>query len=139
MSEHLSEREQARIRKYVAACLPLLRLDQWQIDLLLEEPQEDDFYASVRTGNTRRHAELRVCKDWDKLDAGKKRWVLLHECAHLVLRPLLHTLSLIEDDAQTHIGAIGWGIWSATFHVQEELATDEIALCLLPYAPPWPR
>lgn len=86
--EHLSQKDTDDILRFITLARSHLRLDQWDIILMLEPPDDDDAIMDVTPTENHYSTQIRVSKEWPDLPDAVKKDTVVHELIHLLHRDL---------------------------------------------------
>lgn len=119
--------------RYARTVADRLGLRDWRFDVL-DADAEPGTFATVRVFDEKRHADLRLCAEWDALPAAQRRESLVHEVLHCHLRGV----AAVAREARTHLPPAAADIAEAVLRVEVELAVDALAHALAPLMPAYP-
>lgn len=126
---HLSKKDTEDILRFLTLARSYLRLDQWDVILMKEPPEEDDVVMEVTPQANHFTTQLRVCKDWAKQPDSSKRDTIIHELLHLLHRDI----SDVFDDAtygNTAVSVDACGLINQRWTLAEERVVSHLSKLL---------
>lgn len=86
--KHLSQKETDDILRFFTLARTHLRLDQWDLIIMWDAPEDDDSIMDVTPLDNHNTAQIRVASFWKELPDVAKRDTCIHELIHLAHRDL---------------------------------------------------
>lgn len=102
----------------------VLRLRDWSFKLHHFPLDDEDTIAEIDVVFGQKRASIRICREWNDLDADTRQRVALHEMLHVFMDP---TLRYLERTLPTLIGEPAKTAVCDAVHEQIEQAVDAIA------------
>lgn len=135
MPKFLPDRERKLLGPYVRDLANRMGLRDWTIHLMHEPTDDADAWADVTPLEGRKHANIRLCRDWAGMSPADKRHALVHELIHCHLAPVQDAirLDLVRPPGQTAYD-LAFGGYRRTV----EYAVDGLADAVGPLMPSYP-
>jgi len=120
-----------RMRAYLPALLPPLRLQQWDVEILDDAPDGDDVSASIHYNDSDWSAVIKLA---DPFLAGTRELQRLH-MAHELMHLYLRGLHIQQKALITAFSTREWQLIDSRFEHEMELTTDSLAYLVAPTLP----
>ncbi len=120
-----------RMRAYLPALLPALRLQHWVITVEDVLPDNEDASAQVRYNQHDWRALVRLSDYFLESPPSRQRLHLVHELAHLYLRGI----DVQHQALILHYNTNQWQLIDDRFTYEVELTVDALACVVAPFLP----
>jgi hypothetical protein len=125
-----------RLKDYLRDIADRLGLRDWTLDMSYEPLQsDDDGAACVKCLYGRKRVEVRVARDWAKMDGEDKRHYIVHELIHPHFDA---SHSLFENELKKLVGESMATALEAQHRQHIEFGVDAMADALAPLMPAYP-
>lgn len=119
-----------RMRAYVATLQPLMRLQQWDVRVIEQIP-DDDCFADCQCYQHEHMADFRLADRFFDASPDRQRQTIVHEMTHVVVegwwRSTVNTTEGLNSIAQV------WAMERNTY--QMEMAVDQLSRIIAPHLP----
>lgn len=128
----MSNVERKRIARYVARLAALMGLRDWTINIMSDEPDVKEAYASVACTYGRRIASVWFADGFELLPPDVQRHVIVHELLHVHFDRIT---TLASQSLPMVMGAPAYGVFDEALRDHLEHGVDAVAdafACALP-------
>lgn len=134
----LTDAEWDVLDTYVRQVADTLALRDWTFRLERDQPCPDDAGAQINCLDGRRHALLRINRDFRDEEPGEQRHQIVHEVIHCHFAAAHHT---VELDVKQALGEAAGSLLDRLFSRSVEYAVDGLAQAVAPTFPliDWPK
>lgn len=122
MPSHVTKRECGAVAEFAAQVLSALNMPAWQI-LVMEEPADEDDFASISKIDGKHVAQIYLSTDWMKRTDEERRETITHEVLHLLHFRIDHVL----DDAKPLMREHEHDMLMTRYWREAELMVDHLA------------
>lgn len=114
--------------RYIALLKRRMCLSDWTIEVVDEQPDNQEAIASVEPLDGRRVAYIRLGSDWLKRSPEKKRYTIVHELVHLHHIPAtdIIRLDMLKQLSQSTYDLM-WGVFKRQLEYMVDGLSDAIA------------
>lgn len=130
----MTPKQYKSLAKYMSALARDYGLNDWDIRLHTEPPEQDDALAAVSTVYGRRIAHISVASDFDQYEPEAQRIAILHELTHIHQAQERDLVTGILPDA---LGIPAFAMFEAGWRQAMEHGTDAIAAAIADRYPLW--
>ena len=116
---------------YVERLQEPMNLMDWRVEIL-DDPCEDDSYATVNCIYGQKKAELKLCEGFNDLSRDEQRSTFVHELTHCHLWVIQE---MGEEDLAQFLSSGEKEMYSRSFRRAIEYAVDSLASAIAPHLP----
>ena len=120
----MTHAERKRLAKYLRTAANTLGLMDWTLEVMPDEPDTKEAYASVSCAYGRKIAAIWFQDGFEALEPETQRHVIVHELTHIHFDGML---SLAETTLPAVMGAPAFGVFEAALRERLEHGVDAVA------------
>jgi hypothetical protein len=130
----VTPRQYKSLARYIHAISKEFGLNDWDLRLHTDPPEDSNALAAVSTVYGRKIAHIYVCEDFDHFEPEQQRIAIIHELTHI---HQAQVFDLIDNTLPDALGKHAFAMFEAGWRQAMEHTTDAIATAIAPMFPLW--
>ena len=130
----MTPKQYKSLARYIHSISKEFGLNDWDLRLHTEPPDDETALAAVETVYGRRIAHIHVCADFDHYEPEAQRIAVIHELTHIHEAQVIDLIASTLPDAR---GKQAFAMFNAGWRQAMEHSTDAIATAIADKYPLW--